>query len=114
MNLTLFSRILGAFVLSWLTGSSIFSRSTANSQLRARLPCLENIRHPGARHKRWKKSWGGLALLEELEGEYCSLKNHLGVGKNETSTLDCQKMIHSLLRDYAALDGSDDDSDSET
>ncbi|KAJ1190251.1 hypothetical protein NDU88_006989 [Pleurodeles waltl] len=39
------------------------------------------------------------------------LQNRLVVGKKETSTLGCQKMIHSLMRDYAALDGSDDDSD---
>ncbi|KAJ1213599.1 hypothetical protein NDU88_001233 [Pleurodeles waltl] len=39
--------------------------------------------------------------------------NRLVVGKKETSTLGCRKMIHSLLRDYAALDGSDDDSDDE-
>ncbi|KAJ1185214.1 hypothetical protein NDU88_002008 [Pleurodeles waltl] len=41
-------------------------------------------------------------------------RNRLLVGKKETSILGCQKMIHSLLRDYAALDGSDDDSDDET
>ncbi|KAJ1167446.1 hypothetical protein NDU88_007837 [Pleurodeles waltl] len=40
--------------------------------------------------------------------------NRLVVGKKDTSTLGCWKMIHSLLRDYAALDGSDDNSDDET
>ncbi|KAJ1144822.1 hypothetical protein NDU88_011116 [Pleurodeles waltl] len=42
------------------------------------------------------------------------LQNHLVVGKKETSTLGCRKMIHSLLHDYTAMDGSDDDSVNET
>ncbi|KAJ1114457.1 hypothetical protein NDU88_002694 [Pleurodeles waltl] len=42
------------------------------------------------------------------------LQNRLVVGKKETSTLGSWKMIHSLLHDYAAVDGSDDDSDDET
>ncbi|KAJ1212636.1 hypothetical protein NDU88_000291 [Pleurodeles waltl] len=66
----------------------------------------------------------GSHALGDLQGCWrllCCLKdvllfsrNRLVVGKKETSTLVCRKMIHSLLRDYAALDGSDDDSDDET
>ncbi|KAJ1175067.1 hypothetical protein NDU88_000358 [Pleurodeles waltl] len=41
-------------------------------------------------------------------------RNRLVVGKKDTSTLGCRKMIHSLLCDYAALDGSVDDSNDET
>ncbi|KAJ1169500.1 hypothetical protein NDU88_001393 [Pleurodeles waltl] len=41
-------------------------------------------------------------------------KNRLIVGKKETSTLGCRKMIRSLVCDYAELDGSDDNSDIET
>ncbi|KAJ1186601.1 hypothetical protein NDU88_003382 [Pleurodeles waltl] len=36
-------------------------------------------------------------------------RNRLVVGKKETSTLGCRKMIQGLLHDYAALDGSDSD-----
>ncbi|KAJ1166929.1 hypothetical protein NDU88_007323 [Pleurodeles waltl] len=51
---------------------------------------------------------------DPCEGRQRTNRNRLVVGKKETSTLVCRKMIHSLLRDYAALDGSDDDSDDET
>ncbi|KAJ1169757.1 hypothetical protein NDU88_001648 [Pleurodeles waltl] len=39
--------------------------------------------------------------------------NRLVVGTKEASTLACRKMILSLLRDYAALDGLDDNSNDE-
>ncbi|KAJ1112558.1 hypothetical protein NDU88_000820 [Pleurodeles waltl] len=55
-----------------------------------------------------------LRLLCCLKDVLLFSRNRLVVGKKETSTLGCRKMIHSLLRDYAALDGSDDDSDDET
>ncbi|KAJ1214462.1 hypothetical protein NDU88_002081 [Pleurodeles waltl] len=61
----------------------------------------------------------GSHALGDLQGCWrllCCLKdvllfsrNRLVVRKKETSTLGCWKMIHSLLRDYAALDGSDDE-----
>ncbi|KAJ1197973.1 hypothetical protein NDU88_001817 [Pleurodeles waltl] len=38
-------------------------------------------------------------------------RNQLVIGKKETSTLTCRKMIQNLLRDYAALDRSDNNSD---
>ena len=38
-------------------------------------------------------------------------RNRLVVGKKETSSLACRKMIHSLLHGYAVLDGSDSDKD---
>ncbi|KAJ1149824.1 hypothetical protein NDU88_002628 [Pleurodeles waltl] len=66
----------------------------------------------------------GSHALGDLQGCWrllCCLKdvllfsrNRLVVEKKETSTPVCRKMIHSLLRDYAALDGSDNDSDDET
>ncbi|KAJ1124074.1 hypothetical protein NDU88_002537 [Pleurodeles waltl] len=54
------------------------------------------------------------ALVNGWKTDPLPVLNHLVVGKKETSTLGFRKMIHSLLRDYAALDGSDDDSDDDT
>ncbi|KAJ1214892.1 hypothetical protein NDU88_002503 [Pleurodeles waltl] len=49
------------------------------------------------------------STLEPPEAD--NRRNGLVVGKKETSILACWKMIHSLLHDYAALDGSDEESE---